>query len=206
MVGSLPEHLRQLAVRVAQHEMGHYVVARALGFSTADVSLEIIGPVDGHRGTAAVTLPEKVSSLSELRTYLERRILVLYAGAAAETLSAGASKKSVDNETAINGIRNPVVGAEQDHAKAAELIHVLRNITYPEIDPIDDAVTQAQLNEIDERLWHRAVQLVECYAETIIGLGGNLASRVKQTKEKVILDAAYLESLPGVKAIAVIRP
>jgi hypothetical protein len=76
----LPYHLSDLARRVAQHEMGHYVIARAMGFRTGDVSIEIIGPIDGHRGAAEVTLPEPAATIDEVRTYLERRVIVLYAG------------------------------------------------------------------------------------------------------------------------------
>jgi hypothetical protein len=204
---TLPDHLRRLAVRVAQHEMGHYVVARALGFRTGDVSIEIIGPIDGHHGTAAVTLPEPIVSIDELCTYLERRVIVLYAGGAAEALAGcGSPTKKVDVEEAVKIIRNPGQGAEQDHAKARELIHVLRNVSMPESDTSDDAKTQSELDEIDAKLFSRAVELVEENAETIIGLAGNLADRVNAPKTKVKLDAAYLEGLQGVQQIAQASP
>lgn len=206
MTWQLPHHLWPLARRVAQHEMGHYVVARALGFRTGDVSIEITGPFDGHYGGAAVTLPEPLSSLSDVQTYLERRVLVLYAGAAAETLPLSAPEKRVDNDLAVKTIRNPEHGTEQDHAKARELIHVLRNISDPAANPTDDIATQAQLDELDAKLWRRAVELVESYAETIVALGDNLATRVHKPKERVTLNAKYLESLPSVQKIVAVRP
>ena len=102
---ALPLDLRLLADRVAKHEMGHYVVARALGFRTGDVSIEIIGHAEGHRGTAEITLHEKIRSIEELRVYLERRIIVLNAGGAAETLPGkGSPKKKVDVKEAVNVI------------------------------------------------------------------------------------------------------
>ncbi len=70
-------HLRDLARRVAQHEMGHYVVARLLGFQTGDVFIEIIGPIDGHWAGAEVILAEQLLSLQDVRCYLRRRIQVL---------------------------------------------------------------------------------------------------------------------------------
>ncbi len=204
---TLPDHLRRLAGRVAQHEMGHYVVARALGFRTGDVSIEILGPIDGHRGTAALTLPEPIGSIDELCTYLERRVIVLYAGGTAETLPGpGSPTKKVDVEEAVRIIRNPGQGAEQDHAKARELVHVLRNASMPKSDVSDDVKTQSELDELDARLFSRAVELVEENAETIIGLAGNLAGRVKAPKTKVTLDAAYLEGLQGVQQIARVSP
>lgn len=203
----LPDHLSRLACRVAQHEMGHYVVARALGFRTGDVSIKIIGPIDGHHGTAAVTLPEETRSIEDLRVYLERRVIVLYAGGAAETLPGrGAPTKKVDVEETIKVIRNPGQGAEQDHAKARELIHILRNICRPDSDVGDNAIIQAELDELDAKLFSRAVELVEAHADTIVGLAANLASRIQAPKSIVKLEAAYLEALPSVQQIARATP
>jgi hypothetical protein len=203
----LPDHLRRLAQRVAQHEMGHYVVARALGFRTGDVSIELTGPVDGHRGTAAVTLPQALRSLDDLRSYLERRVIVLYAGGAAETLPGpGAPTRTVDIEQAIKVIQNPGMGAEQDHAKARELIHTLRNVGRPDTDLGDEAAVQAELTALDQRLFTRAVELVEANADTIVGLASNLAARVPAIRSLVTLLAADLEALPAVRQIAPATP
>lgn len=198
----LPNHLSELARRVAQHEMGHYVIARAMGFRTGDVSIEIIGPIDGHRGTAAVTLPEPTGTIDDVQTYLERRVIVLYAGAAAETLPQQHSpSKKVDQQRAMEIIRKLGQGAEQDHAKARELIHLLRNVLHSTTDTLDDVATQNELDVLDAKLFGRAVELVERYAEAIIGLGGNLSDRVTAPKVMVTLPAAELEALPGVKEI-----
>ena len=200
MGSPLSSHLVQLARRVAQHEMGHYVVARALGFRTGKVSVEITGPI-GHRGATEVTLAEALASLRDVQSYIERRVQVLYAGAPAETLQPHAPNKIVDCQQAVDIIRNPGQGAEQDYAKARELIHVLRNIKYPGTDANDAATVQGQLDAIDADLWAKAVALVETHAEAIIGLAGNLASRIKQPRELATLEGAYLESLEGVKSI-----
>lgn len=199
----LPAHLSDLARRVAQHEMGHYVIARAMGFRTGDVSIEIIGPLAGHRGTAEITLPEPAGTIDEVRTYLERRVIVLYAGAAAETLPPQhpPSKKVVDLQRAIEIIRKPGLGGEQDHAKAREFIHLLRNVLHSTTDTLDDVATRLELDALDAKLFGRAVELVERYSETIIGLGSNLSDRVTATKVIVTLPAAELEDLPAVKKI-----
>ena len=202
MTQRLLEHLKDLARRVAQHEMGHYVIARAMGFRTGDVSVEIIGPIDGHRGAATVMLPEPTGTIDEVRSYLERRVIVLYAGAAAETLPQQHSpSKRVDVNRAIEILRKPGEGAEQDHAKVRELIHLLRNVQHSTTDSLDDVVTQRELDVLDEKLFQRAVELVERYAEAIIGLGGNLSDRVTTPKQMVTLTAAELESLPAVTEI-----
>ena len=200
MVGGLPDHLKRLALRVAQHEMGHYVVARVLGVPTSDVSLEIIGPIDGHRGEADVRLAQPLFSLRDVEMYLRRRVKVLYAGALAETLPARAPVKQVDNERAIKILRCPGNGAEQDYAKVRELIHLLRNVRQ-QGNELNATAIQAELDSLSHELWNEARQLVEKHAETIVGLAFNLASRVHEPKRKVAILQAELEALPAVKAL-----
>lgn len=203
---SLVHHIRQLAARVAQHEMGHYVIARALGFRTGDVSIMITRP-NGHYATSAITLPEAIESIEDLRVYLERRIIVLYAGALAETLSGpGSPEKNVNIDKAREILENPNQGGEQDHAKVRELVHVLRNVSHPSTNLSDEKELQTELNELNGRLFNRAAELVEDLAETIIGLGCNLANRVKAQGEVVKLTANYLEALPGVQNIIRVTP
>uniref|UniRef100_A0A9E7ZJK2 Peptidase M41 domain-containing protein n=1 Tax=Bosea sp. NBC_00436 TaxID=2969620 RepID=A0A9E7ZJK2_9HYPH len=202
----LPDHLKELAQRVAQHEMGHYVVARAMGFRTGDVSVELTGPIDGHRGAAEITLPEPTGTMELIADYIARRVIVLYAGGAAETLPGdGAPSRAVDVERAVDIIRNPGQGAEQDHAKVRELIQVLRNVTRADTDVSDTAKVQSELDELDGQLFGRAVELVEMHAATIVGLAGNLADRIRRIGERVTLTAAYLESLSAVQEIATVE-
>jgi hypothetical protein len=195
-------HLRELARRVAQHEMGHYVAARLLGFRTGDVSLEIIGPINGHRGGADVILAERLLSLEDVRCYLGRRIQVLYAGAFAETLPPRQSPtpKKVNIEEATKILETTENGAEQDFAKARELLRLLRNIQYAN-NGIDNDSVQKQLDTINNELWQCTVVLVENHADTIIGLAGNLANRVQCTEKKEVLEASYLENIPAVKEL-----
>ena len=199
----LMDHQREMARRVAQHEMGHYVAARTMGFETGEVSIELTGFADGHHGTTEITLPEHLPSIDEITSYLERRVIVLYAGGAAETLPGrGAPDQKVDVEEAVKIICSPGAGAEQDHAKAKELIHVLRNIIGE--NPVSagmDAV-QEELTALDRRLFQRAVELVEKNAAYIVGLAANLADRVTAIRQKQTLSKSYLEGLPAVAAIA----
>lgn len=205
MSHALPSHLKDLARRVAQHEMGHYVVARAMGFRTGDVTIELLGAFDGHRGTAEVTLPIATGSIELVADYLRRRVLVLYAGGVAEALPRyGSPSKKVDIDHALEIIRNPASGAEQDHAKAKELIHVLRNVT--RCATSSDVETQAQLDELDRELFGRAVELVELHVDTILGLAGNLSDRVPAPKTLVVMTAVELENLPAVQKIVVLSP
>ena len=187
--------------------MGHYVIARALGFQTGDVTIKLLGPLDGHHGTATITLSEAIKSLEDVRLYLERRVIVLYAGALAETLPYSASPtKRVDVDRACEILENPGQGAEQDHAKVRELVHALRNISHLDTDLSNEDVLQGELDELNGKLLNRAVELVEKLAETITGLADNLAGQVKAVKEIAILKAEYLEGLRGVQQIELVIP
>ena len=113
--------------------MGHYVVARLLGFRTSDVSLEIIGPINGHRGEAAVILGEPMRTLEEVGCYLRRRIQVLYAGALAETLPPRQSPtKGVNAEEAMTIIELPETAQTGHLPKLGSLFSMLRNIKHPD--------------------------------------------------------------------------
>lgn len=197
----LPDYLKRLAQRIAQHEMGHYVVARLMGFQTDDVTLEIIGPMDGHRGEASVTLTEALTTLEDVESYLRARLKVLYAGAIAETLQPSAPNKSVDVDAAVEIFQKEGNGAENDNAKARELMQVLRNIRFAETDKTDEPAIQGQLDSLCQEIWSETVELVEEHADAILGLAGNLASQVKRPKEEAVLEAASLEALHGVQAL-----
>jgi hypothetical protein len=182
----LMNRLREYARQVAQHEMGHYVASRLLGFRTGDVTIMITDLVAGHKGGADIRLAEPLSSMTDVAAYLERRVIILYAGAPAETLKAGPPVKTVDREQAVTIIQNPQKGAEQGHAKARELIHILRSIRHSDTDPQQDEVVQAQLNAIDQDIWSKAIALVEQHAEIIVRLAGTLALSVRPEGSRII--------------------
>ena len=57
----MPSAVREHALQIAHHEMGHYVVARALGFATGGVTLSVTMDLR-HQGGAAITLARPISS------------------------------------------------------------------------------------------------------------------------------------------------
>jgi hypothetical protein len=204
---SIPHHICDRARTVAQHEMGHYVVAKVMGFATEDVGIEVMEP-NGHRGCATVRLAQPLQSLDAVSNYLERRVLVLYAGAMAETLHPDHVPKSgVDNEKAVKIIQG-ALGAEQDHAKAREAIHLLRNISHP--DTYDESEIQGQLDALDLRLWGRALELVEQFEETIVGVAGALTERLKLKGPRALYTASLtddeLKDIPNLKILPSLAP
>ena len=101
-------YLRSRTVELLRHEMGHYVIGRHLGFTHGDVSISISRDRQSHSAGAAIRLASAIDDISMLRRYLERRVIVLYAGACAEALRNG----RVDPAKAAQLIKNPPRGAE----------------------------------------------------------------------------------------------
>ena len=208
MTKKLPPAIRDHAVQIAHHEMGHYVIARALGFVTGGVTLTVTMDLR-HHGGASITLARPISSIDAMKEHLEARMMVLFAGAMAQTLSSkNSSKKSVDKSKAA-AILNGEQGAEQDYAKIREIRHLLRNIAYPDTDPASSMRIAAELKEITDRVWLRTQTIVEALADTIAELAGALVDgmviveqwgRAADTYE-VVLTGDMLERLRLVQAI-----
>lgn len=169
MTNKMPPAIRDHAWQIAHHEMGHYVVARALGFATGGVTLAVTMDLR-HQGGASINLARSISSMEAMKEHLEARMMVLLAGAMAQTLpSKPTAAKRVNTSNAI-AILKGEQGAEQDYAKVRELQHLLRNIVYPETDPASGERIAAELKEMTDRLWLRTQKIIEDQAETIAEL------------------------------------
>lgn len=191
----IPPHHRARARPIAQHEMGHFVIAKALGFNTGEVSLTLTG-FDGHRGGATLFLYEPLGSLPEICRYLEKRVLVLLSGAIAETLSASnVPGRGVNEKEASVIILGPT--AESDLGKARELVAMLRNILHPQ--SLDRDETSEQKKEIMDRLWDRAVALVTQYEDLIVGLAGALVESIKPTGRETYQGIMTEETLAEIR-------
>lgn len=208
MTNRMPSVVRDHVLQIAHHEMGHYVVARALGFATGGVTLSVTMDLR-HQGGASITLARPISSMEMLTTYLEARMMVLMAGAMGQTLtSTKLSGKHVDKSKAV-AILKGALGAEQDYAKVKELQHLLRNITCPDTDPASSERIAAELQVMTDRAWGRTQEIVEDLADTITELGRVLVDgmviveqwgRAADTYE-VVFTREMLERLRPVRAI-----
>jgi hypothetical protein len=208
MTRKMPPAVREHALQIAHHEMGHYVVARALGFATGGVTLTVTMDLR-HRGGAAIQLARSTTSIEVMKEHLEARMMVLLAGAMAQTLpSKRSAGKRVDKPTAT-AILKGEQGAERDFAKFTELQHLLRNITCPDTDPASTEQITAQLSAMNDRVWLRTQQIIEAQAETIAELAGALVDgmviveqwgRAADTYE-VVLTGTMMERLQAVQRI-----
>ncbi|MGY2185874.1 hypothetical protein D3C81_552550 [compost metagenome] len=208
MTTKLPTAVRDRALQIAHHEMGHYVVARVLGFETGGVTLTVTKDLR-HQGGASITLVRPISSLEAMKEHLEARIMVLLAGAMAQTLpSKPSAAKRVDKPKATTILKGEQ-GAEQDYAKIRELQHLLRNIAYPDTDPASGERIAAQLKAMTDRLWVRTQEIIEDQAQTIAELAGALVDGMVIVEQwgraadryEVVFTGPMLERLRAVQAI-----
>jgi hypothetical protein len=173
MTTNLPAAVRDRAIQIAHHEMGHYVVARALGFATGGVTLTVTKDLR-HQGGVSITLVRPISSIEAMKEHLEARMMVLIAGAMAQTLpSKPSAAKRVDKPKAT-AILKGEQGAEQDYAKIRELQHLLRNLAYPDTDSASSGRIAAELKALTDRIWLRTQEIIEDQAETIAELAAAL--------------------------------
>jgi hypothetical protein len=182
--------------------MGHYVVARALGFETGGVTLTVTMDLR-HQGGASITLMRPISSLDAMKEYLEARIMVLLAGAMAQTLPVKpAAVKRVDKQKAT-AILKGEHGAEQDYAKIRELVHLLRNIACPDTKLTSSDRITIELKAINDRLWFQTQEMVEALAESITGLGTAVVDRMVRMEQwgrpadtyEIVLSGEMLEQI-----------
>lgn len=212
MTTNLPAAVRDRALQIAHHEMGHYVVARVLGFETGGVTLTVTRDLR-HQGGASITLVRPISSIEAMKEHLEARMMVLLAGAMAQTLpSKPSAAKRVDKPKAT-AILKGEQGAEQDYAKIRELQHLLRNIVYPGTDPASSERITAELKAMTDRVWLRTQKIIEDQAETIAELAAALVAGMALVEQwgraadtfEVVFTGPMLERLRVVKAIPSLR-
>lgn len=162
---------------VAKHELGHFTVARVLGFEAGDVVLAPSAIIGGAAGTASIKLLRPLKSSCDILMYCEGRIMVLFGGAIAEALEGG----KVDNDAACSFSEST---AQNDHAKARELLNIVRGIMHPETT--DESFANAELKEISDRLWSRTVEIVERNEKFIDSMAWEIVKREVRSTQAVI--------------------
>lgn len=190
---TIPPHVFQIARQVARHEAGHYVAARVLGFKTSDMELTMHDGQGGHHASCDIKLYQPLADETAIVDYLERRIVVLTAGAMSETLRNG----EFDNQAACDSLNTG--GAMNDRAKAREYQQLLRNIRH-KTAPSDENEMLGQLSVIDQALWNRASELVVAEYKQIEGIGAALVDRTRHLGQKAVLTGAEIDAMPSVRA------
>jgi hypothetical protein len=148
---------------VIQHEVSHFIVSEKFGFNTGNIKIKTHFDIRGisFSGSSVITLFKKIKSISDIKTYLENRIIILYAGVLGETLKNG--KIDIDNACKLlneNG--------KDDYTKAGELIHLLNNMSVD--NDFKKANAEKKLNGISGALWKKSHDIILAEKNKIIKL------------------------------------
>lgn len=112
---------RAVAEAVARHEVGHAVIACAMGFRIDErgLSIRVLSENGDHVGMTTMLLDRHTATTKDVIEYLEQRVIVLMAGAMAEAASVNQIGKDFDAAFA---------GAGTDNLQTSELMRVSLNI------------------------------------------------------------------------------
>lgn len=191
-MATIPPNYRMSEVLpIAKHELGHYIVARVLGFRTGSISITIFDFNGGHAGNSVIVPSQPLKCDESIMDYLERRVTVLYAGSLGQTLTKGI----INNEEAIEIARKR--GGKSDWDKARELVQLWRNLRYPE--DLEEAEVQKRLTELDEKAWNRAAEILVVEQDLIEGIAERLAMDAKYLHRPATLTEEDLKQIPKLR-------
>ena len=175
-------------LRVARHEVGHYLAGRHFGFKMDGVTLQVSHTGDNY-GTSSITLSKPLRKMPEVERYLEERVVCLMAGLAGEVVDLDEVKDRAIYEHAK-------LNASQDFAKVRELMHLIRNIRHAK-----DALTKAgpQLKAIDDELTQRTIQFINSERALLDELAPLLADQPTAWDQPVSLSTKDLAKIPSLR-------
>lgn len=178
---------REVVDKIAIHEAGHFVAAKKLGFEVGETTMCLIDIYDTYECSVLMETSQRLPDISDIDQFLEKRVQVLFAGPMAQSLVDG----KVDQAAVEHAMKNGE--GREDEQKAAELIHLLRNIRYT--TTADDTEFRQVVMTLSQDLWEKARVLVETEYETISVLGNHLAASVKFGGETYVFSKEQLDAL-----------
>ena len=183
---------KETLMKVLRHELGHWLVARHLGFDVGDIEIEVIkldekkGGANQytHRGSSKVFLEPTIKSFSDLHNYLDQRIQVLYAGVLAQTHRQNLNDEELGNVIALD--------AQGDQDKIEELSILVRG-WIRETD-MDTAVLDKKTNEFITESWNKCkASIAELYPT--LGKMANELARTYKSEHRNLYKLDQLEKL-----------
>ncbi|NNJ16762.1 hypothetical protein CSV86_016900 [Pseudomonas putida CSV86] len=151
--------------------------------------MESLGILPNQEVFFRVSLDQPITDIEALANYLKRRIIVLFAGALAETLSArhDTQNRGVNHSKAFEIFHSPFLGAVQDNARVSEALIVLRNVQSR--TPCSAQEVDLEITEIGNRMWTRAISLVEKFEDVIVGVADRL------TQDLQVVDPVWSQTI-----------
>lgn len=157
--------------RVIHHELGHWMMAREMGFSVGQIFIKRMhGKASGH-AKAFPRAQSRLDTAESVDGYLSNRIKVLLAGTIVEIeWYKKAFGKNLIQEDFDSIYENGVMdhSGVNDKAKAEELLVVLAGIRNERTARYDDLTKQIRTHFVE--LYHEAEQLAESFLEELFVL------------------------------------
>ncbi|MBJ2345829.1 MULTISPECIES: hypothetical protein [Pseudomonas] len=175
--------------KVLRHELGHWLVARKLGFDTGDITIKIRQQSQAHppvqEGDSWINPAPVIKNIDDLTLYLEDRISVLYAGLAAQT----------------HGLElDPVeLGRVQEQDAATdlriirELVPVLRGTLHG--PRVDQGTFSDQCLEALDPIWEKTKDLIATLYPKLDWMADQMGQKVISSNKTYVFTLRDLEAI-----------
>lgn len=156
--------------KVIRHEVGHWVVAKVLGYEVGEIAIRInqVAQFSSHNAHAHIDLHPSLRSINEIEQFLIDRISILWAGMFYQS--------TIDNRR-IETIRD--TDGANDYSKLRELCFILRGIRYPENDSRDTELEQ--MKNIADECWSKAKEIINTNNIACERLSKRISQRVTES-------------------------
>lgn len=179
----IPEQVKKKFLKFAKHEAGHWVVSNSLGFTTKEISFNIIDTDGRHYGHSVICLDFPSLNVDDIINYCDKRLQVLYAGAFAQSLIGN----TVDNDSLGLAYTS---NASSDMSKARELVRIVRSFKYPSAKT--DKEIQDSLDMVEEDIVNKVGALVIANCKLIEEIGIEIIKGIYKLDTPFILSEAAI--------------
>jgi len=154
---------------VIRHEVGHWAVAKLLGYEVGKIEIRIDHSPQGfgHHASAHIKLHPSFKSIRDIESFLINRVAILW---------AGIIYQSTVDERSVDEVRD--TDGANDHQKLKELCFVIRGIRFPEQN--SQEFEHEQLKSINDECWNKAKQLIETNSDAIKRLANQIERKVSK--------------------------
>jgi|ERR1035437_320887 hypothetical protein len=186
----IEENQKENFRKYANHEAGHYIVARLLGFKTTDIKIIIKNHEGVHDASCVIRLDSPIENIKDVVDYCKKRIIILYAGAYSQALE----NNTIDYREFNQALK---CNALSDHEKLWESLHIIRNIEFPK-ETLDPEINLGYAN-IKSELLRKSQQLVLENKDLILEIGDKLINGLINYDVQFVLSEEQLNSIPSIK-------
>lgn len=175
---------------VIRHEVGHWYLAKSLGFDAGEISFYFkkMEQYESHQAHAHINIHPSLSSIEDIDDYLIRRVSILWAGVMFQSVS---DKRPVEKILETDGV--------SDHDKLGELCRIIRGIRFP--NDTEAEFEQEQMNKIRDEAWGKAKHIHNSNEDEIEYLVKIICSEVKEWNRKYVFSVDLIHQWLSEKSV-----